>query len=81
MSRNAFVRCGPTGRSRGGGVWGLSIPGLLRASWPGFVVEAAAAEGSGDQYELSVFVSVFFGAFGAAFLVGEVFRGFATELC
>lgn len=40
VRRVTFVRCGSTGRSRGGGVCGLVVWGL-------FVVGA----GSGDQYE------------------------------
>jgi hypothetical protein len=73
VRRVAFVRCGSTGRSRGGGVCGLVVWGL-------FVVRA----GSGDQYEevglvcgLGVFLGVLRGLATAlcwtlAVLVGAV---------
>jgi len=43
-------------------------------------VELSRAGGSGDQYELPESVGVLTVAFGAAFLVGEVLRGFVTPL-
>ena len=59
----AFVRCGSTGRSRGGGVRGLLL----------------AAGGSGDQYELVVPVTLSVSATtpsgtGAAFLAVDTLR-------
>lgn len=60
----------------------LSVLWLLVACWSSSPCGLlSVAGGSGDQYELSCFGSAFFGGFWAAFLVGELFLGFAIELC
>lgn len=68
--RVAFVRCGSTGRSRGGGVRGLLLVGAC--------FEVSAVEDSGDQYD-DVEVVVFF-CVEVVFLGLVAVRALATPL-
>lgn len=71
VMRVAFVRCGSTGRSRGGGVRGLLLVGAC--------FEVSAVEGSGDQYD-DVEVVVLFRV-DVVFLGLVALRALATPLC